>query len=197
MGFRALRVINEDSIAPGMGFGTHPHRDMEILSYVLSGELGHKDSLGSGGVIRHGEVQFMSAGTGIRHSEANPSATETTHMLQIWLLPNRMGLDPKYEQKVFRIDNETNRLHLLASRNGRDGSFSIRSDAEVYAGKLDVGTKVEQKLSGNNGWIQVASGSVTANGKTLHAGDGLAIRDEASAQIAAVGDAEILVFDLW
>ncbi|MHB1960089.1 MAG: pirin family protein [Acidobacteriaceae bacterium] len=197
MGFRALRVINEDFIAPGRGFGAHPHRDMEILSYVLSGELGHQDSLGSGGVIRHGDVQFMSAGTGIRHSEANPSATETTHMLQIWLLPNRTGLDPKYEQKVFPVENEPNRLHLIASRDGRDGSFLIRSDAEVYAGKLDAGSTLEQQLTGNHGWLQVAAGDVTANGKTLRAGDGLAIEDEASVGIAATGNAEILLFDLW
>ena len=197
MGFQALRVINEDSIAPGMGFGTHPHRDMEILSYVLSGELGHKDSLGSGGVIRHGEIQFMSAGTGIRHSEANPSRTETTHMLQIWLLPNKTGLDPKYEQKVFPIENEPNQLHLIASRDGREGSFLIRSDAEMYAGQFTAGTKLEQKLTGNHGWMQVANGDVTVNGQALHAGDGVAIEDEASVQIAAVNDAEILVFDLW
>jgi hypothetical protein len=196
MGFRALRVINEDFIAPGMGFGTHPHQDMEILSYVLSGELGHKDSLGSGGVIRHGEVQFMSAGTGIRHSEANPSPTETTHMLQIWLLPNRTSLDPKYEQKVFPIEGQPNRLHLIASRDGRNGSFLIRSDAEVYAGKLDAGTTVEQLLTGKHGWLQIAIGEVTANGKPLNAGDGLAIDGEASIQIAANGNAEILLFDL-
>lgn len=196
MGFRALRVINEDFIAPGMGFGTHPHRDMEILSYVLSGELGHKDSLGSGGVIRHGEVQFMSAGTGIRHSEANPSPTETTHMLQIWLQPNQMGLNPKYEQKVFPIENKPNELHLIASRDGRNGSFLIRSDAEVYAGKLAAGTTVDEKLSGNHGWLQVAVGDVTVNGKTLHAGDGLAIENEVFAHITAISDAEILLFDL-
>ena len=196
MGFRALRVINEDFIAPGRGFGAHPHQDMEILSYVLSGELGHQDSLGSGGVIRHGDVQFMSAGTGIRHSEANPSPTETTHMLQIWLLPNRKGLDPKYEQRTFPIATQPNRLHLIASRDGRDGSFLIRSDAEVYAGKLDAGTTVDQALTGNHGWVQVAAGSVTANGKTLHAGDGLAIDGEASVQIAAADKAEILLFDL-
>lgn len=196
MGFRALRVINEDFIAPGMGFGTHPHQDMEILSYVLSGELGHKDSLGSGGVIRHGDVQFMSAGTGIRHSEANPSSTESTHMLQIWLLPNRTGLDPKYGQKAFPIDAQPNRLHLIASRDGRNGSFLIRSDAEVYAGKLDAGTIVEQLLTGKHGWLQIAAGEVTANGKPLNAGDGLAIDGEASIQIAATGNAEILLFDL-
>ncbi len=196
MGFRSLRVINEDFIAPGMGFGTHPHQDMEILSYVLNGELGHKDSLGSGGVIRHGEVQFMSAGTGIRHSEANPSATETTHMLQIWLLPNRKGLDPKYEQKAFPIENQPNRLHLIASRDGRSGSFLIRSDAEVHAGKLDAGTTVDQQLTGNRGWVQVAAGDVNVNGKTLHAGDGLAIDGEAFIQIEALTNAELLFFDL-
>ncbi|HET9098910.1 MAG TPA: pirin family protein, partial [Acidobacteriaceae bacterium] len=159
-------------------------------------ELGHQDSLGSGGVIRHGDVQFMSAGTGIRHSEANPSPTEKTHMLQIWLLPNRKGLDPKYEQRTFPIATQSNRLHLIASRDGRDGSFLIRSDAEVYAGKLDAGTTVDQALTGNHGWVQVAAGSVTANGKTLHAGDGLAIDGEASVQIAAADKAEILLFDL-
>jgi hypothetical protein len=196
IGFRALRVINEDFIAPGMGFGTHPHKDMEILSYVLSGELGHKDSLGSGGVVRHGDVQFMSAGTGIRHSEANPSSTETTHMLQIWLLPNQNGLDPKYEQKTFPIDTQPNRLHLIASRDGRYGSFIIRSDAEVYAGKLDGGTTVDQTLTGNHGWVQVAAGEVTVNGKTLQAGDGLAIDGEGWVQIIATDKAEILLFDL-
>ena len=196
MGFRALRVINEDYIAPGMGFGTHPHRDMEILSYVLSGQLGHKDSLGSGGVLQHGEVQFMSAGTGIRHSEANPSATETTHMLQIWLLPNRNGLDPKYEQKKFPITAEPNQLHLIASHDGRDGSFLIRSEAEMYAGKLTAGTELTHKLAGKHGWLQVASGEITVNGRALHAGDGVAISDEAHVEIAAVNDAEILLFDL-
>ena len=196
MGFRSLRVINEDSIAPGMGFGTHPHRDMEILSYVLSGELGHKDSLGSGGVIRHGEIQFMSAGTGIRHSEANPSPTEPTHMLQIWLLPNQTGLDPKYEQEVFPIQNEPNRLHLIASRDGRDGSFLIRSEAEMYAGELHAGTRLDQKLTGNHGWLQVAAGQIAVNGQALHAGDGVEISEEPSVQISAVTDAEILLFDL-
>lgn len=196
MGFRALRVINEDYIAPGMGFGTHPHRDMEILSYVLSGQLGHKDSLGSGGVLQHGEVQFMSAGTGIRHSEANPSATETTHMLQIWLLPNQNGLDPKYEQKKFPIATEPNRLHLIASRDGRDGSFLIRSEAEMYAGKLLAGTEFKKTLAGKHGWLQVASGEIAANGRALHAGDGAAISDETHVAIAAINDAEILLFDL-
>lgn len=196
MGFRALRVINEDQIAPSMGFGTHPHRDMEILSYVLSGKLAHKDSLGSGGVLQHGEVQFMSAGTGIRHSEANPSPTETTHMLQIWLLPNQAGLDPKYEQKKFPITAQPNQLHLIASRDGRDQSFLIRSDAEMYAGRLAAGTKLQHELAGKHGWLQMASGQLAVNGHTLHAGDGAAISDEAQLDIAATQNAEILLFDL-
>ncbi len=196
MGFRSLRVINEDSIAAGMGFGTHPHRDMEILSYVLSGELAHKDSLGSGGVLKHGEVQFMSAGTGIRHSEANPSPDKGTHMLQIWLLPNESGLDPKYEQKFFPVASQPDQLHLIASRDGRDGSFLIRSEAEMYAGSLIAGTELRQKLGGKYGWVQVASGEIAVNGHALHAGDGVAISDEESVKIGAATDAEILLFDL-
>lgn len=196
MGFRALRVINEDKIAPSMGFGTHPHRDMEILSYVLSGEIAHKDSLGSGGILKHGEVQFMSAGTGIRHSEANPSPTETTHMLQIWLLPNQAGLDPKYEQKKFPISAQPDQLHLIASRDGREGSFLIRSNAEFYAGKLSAGTKLQQNLAGQHGWLQVASGELAVNGHTLQAGDGAAISDEPQLDIAATQNAELLLFDL-
>jgi redox-sensitive bicupin YhaK (pirin superfamily) len=196
MGFRALRVINEDTIGPGGVFGTHGHRDMEILSYVLSGELGHKDSLGSGGVLRHGEVQFMSAGTGIRHSEANPSNETATHMLQIWLLPNRAGLDPKYEQRYFPIDLEPDQLHLIASRDGRDGSFLIHSDAEMYAGKLIVGTELRQTLSGGHGWVQVASGEIAVDGRPLYAGDGVAISDQDSVKIGVVKDAEVLLFDL-
>jgi redox-sensitive bicupin YhaK (pirin superfamily) len=196
MGFHALRVINEDKIAPGGAFGTHSHQDMEILSYVLSGQLAHKDSLGSGGVLMHGEVQFMSAGTGIRHSETNPSKKTTTHMLQIWLLPNQTGLDPKYEQKQFPITRQPDKLHLIASRDGREDSFLIRSDAEMYAGKLLAGTQMRQPLAGNNGWIQVASGKIAVNGKPLEAGDGVAITDEDSVRIGAATDAEILVFDL-
>ncbi len=196
VGFRALRVLNEDRIGPGGAFGMHPHRDMEILSYVLSGELAHKDSLGSGGVLKHGEVQFMSAGTGIRHSEANPSKDNATHMLQIWLLPNRTGLYPKYEQKFFPVAAEPDRLHLIASRDGRDGSFLIRSDAEMYAGKLLGGTELRRNLTGRHGWVQVASGEVAVNGQALHAGDGAAISEEDSIKIGAVKDAEVLLFDL-
>ncbi len=196
MGFRALRVINEDRIGPGGAFGTHGHKDMEILSYVLSGELGHKDSLGSGGVLKHGEVQFMSAGTGIRHSEANPSKETATHMLQIWLLPNKSGLEPRYEQKFFPIASAPDQLHLIASRDGRDGSFLIHSDAEMYAGKLLMGTEFRQTLSGGHGWVQVASGEIAVNGRALLAGDGAAISDEDSVRIGVVKDAEVLLFDL-
>ncbi len=196
MGFRALRVINEDIIAPAKGFGTHGHQDMEILSYVLSGELGHKDSLGSGGVLRHGEVQFMSAGTGIRHSEANPSDETAVHLLQIWLLSNQAGLDPKYGQKLFPIVEQPDQLHLIASRDGREGSFLIHSDAEIYAGKLLGGTEFRQQLTGRHGWVQVVSGEIAVDGNPLHAGDGVAISDEDSIKVGIVRDAEILLFDL-
>ena len=196
MGFRSLRVINEDFIAPGMGFGTHGHRDMEILSYVLDGELEHKDSLGSGGVLRPGEVQFMSAGTGVRHSEFNPSAAKTGHLLQIWLLPNKMNLQPMYDQKQFPISEQPDKLHLIASRDGRDGSFPIRSDAEFYAGKLSAGTKLEQPLQLGHGWLQVARGDISVNGLALKAGDGVAISDEKQLQLATDAGAEVLLFDL-
>lgn len=196
MGFRSLRVINQDTIAPGMGFGTHGHRDMEILSYVLDGQLEHKDSLGSGGVLEPGEVQFMSAGTGVRHSEFNPSPTETAHLLQIWLLPNRNGLQPEYAQKKFPIFEQPNKLHLIASRDGRDGSFLIRSDAEFYAGKLDAGTKLVHPLQLGGGWLQVARGQISVNGVALAAGDGVAITDEKQLQLTTDQGAEILLFDL-
>lgn len=196
MGFRALRVINEDFIAPGMGFGTHGHRDMEILSYVLDGELEHKDSLGSGGVLRPGEVQFMSAGTGVRHSEFNPSTTETSHLLQIWLLPNQMGLAPQYGQKIFPIAAETNRLHLIASQDGREGSFAIRSDAEFRAGTLEAGVRLDVPLPLGHGWLQVARGALSVNGVALTAGDGAAITDEKQVHLATDAGAEILLFDL-
>lgn len=196
MGFRALRVINEDKIAPGRGFGTHGHQDMEILTYVLSGELAHKDSLGPGGLLKHGEVQHMSAGTGIRHSETNPSRETTTHMMQIWLLPNQTGVTPSHEQKLFPIGERPDRLQLIASRDGREGSFAIRSDAEVYAGVLLAGTHFRQAFRTKNGWIQVAAGEIAVNGQPLRQGDGVAITDEDSVRIGAETDAEILVFDL-
>lgn len=197
MGFRALRVINEDRIAPGMGFGTHPHRDMEIITYVLDGSLAHKDSLGTVGVIRPGEVQRMSAGTGIRHSEYNASDKDPLHLMQIWLMPNKTGIAPSYDQRVFAVEDEKNKLHLLASQDGRDGSFQMHSDADLYAAQLEAGTTVEHDFGKQrHGWLQVARGSVTVNGSELKQGDGLAISDEGKVQIAANDAAEVLLFDL-
>jgi hypothetical protein len=198
MGFRALRVINEDRIAPSMGFGTHSHRDMEILTYMLGGTLEHKDSLGSGGQLRPGEVQFMSAGSGVRHSEFNPSAEETAYLLQIWLLPNQQGLDPLYGQKTFPILEQPNRLHRIATRDGRDGTFLIRTDAEVAAARLEPGASLTAPLHLGNGWLQVARGALTINGEPVAQGDGVAITAESQVnlQADAKSGAEILLFDL-
>jgi redox-sensitive bicupin YhaK (pirin superfamily) len=197
MGFRALRVINEDRVQPGGGFGTHPHRDMEILTYVLEGALEHKDSLGTGSVIRPGDVQRMSAGTGIRHSEFNPSATEPVHLLQIWLLPERQGLQPEYEQRAFPEEGRRGRLQLLASRDGRDGAVTIHQDAELYAASLEKGESVTHRLRpGRHAWVQVARGAATLNGHALRAGDGAAVQEEAALELTADEKAEILVFDL-
>jgi redox-sensitive bicupin YhaK (pirin superfamily) len=197
MGFRALRVINEDRIAPGMGFGTHPHRDMEIITYVLEGSLAHKDSLGTAGVIQPGEVQRMSAGTGIRHSEFNASEKDALHLLQIWLMPNKTGIPPSYDQRVFAVEDEKNKLHLLASHDGRDGSFHMHSDADLYAAQLEAGTTVEHNFTGErHGWLQVARGSVVVNGTELKQGDGVAISSEDKVKIRANEDAEVLLFDL-
>ena len=196
MGFRALRVINEDYVAPSRGFGKHPHQDMEILTYVLEGAVQHEDSLGSSEVLVPGELQHMSAGTGVRHSEMNPSTTETLHLLQIWLVPNQMRIAPVYEQKRFRVQDEPNRLHLLASQDGRDESFIIHSDAELLAAKLEPGAEVSHAFQLGHGWLQVARGSVEVNGKTLQAGDGLAFSDEAGVTIASKDGGEVLLFDL-
>lgn len=196
MGFRALRVINEDYVAPQMGFGKHPHRDMEILSYVLEGAVQHEDSMGSKEVLRPGELQHMSAGTGVRHSEMNPSPTEEFHMLQIWLMPNQMGVEPRYEQKAFAVQTESNKLHLLASKDGRDGSFVIHSDAELSAAKLEVGGTVEHTFRGGYGWLQVARGTVNVGGKLLNAGDGLQIEAEPMLAISSSDGGEFLLFDL-
>lgn len=194
MGFRALRVINEDYVAAGTGFGKHPHRDMEILTYVLEGAVEHKDTTGASEVLTPGELQHMTAGSGVMHSEMNPSKTETLHLLQIWLLPNQLGITPKYEQKRFSVISEPNKLHLLASKDGRDGSFVLHSDAELLAAKLENGTEVKHTLRGGHAWVQVARGSVTANGQALQQGDGLAISDEDGVTIS--GDGEVLLFDL-
>jgi hypothetical protein len=196
MGFRVLRVINEDRVAPATGFPKHPHRDMEILTYVLEGAVKHEDSTGASETLVPGELQHMSAGTGVRHSEINPSDSETLHLLQIWLLPNELGIPPKYEQKRFTVQEEPNRLHLLASTDARDGSFKIFSDAELLAAKLDAGGSVSHTFKLGNGWLQVARGDVWAAGGTLHAGDGLALEGEPSITIASESGAEFLLFDL-
>lgn len=197
MGFRNLRVINEDRVAPGQGFGTHGHRDMEIISYVLSGELAHQDSMGTGSVIRPGDVQRMTAGSGVRHSEMNPSREHAAHFFQIWLLPERAGIQPGYEQKRFDAEEKRGRLRLVAARDGREGAITLHADAELYAGLLATGEQARLDLRpGRHGWIQVASGSVLVNGQTLDAGDGAAVSDEPTIAVTAASDAEVLVFDL-
>jgi redox-sensitive bicupin YhaK (pirin superfamily) len=197
MGFRALRVINEDRVKPGYGFGTHPHQDMEILSYVLEGALQHKDSMGTGSVITPGDVQRMSAGTGVLHSESNPSPSEPAHFLQIWLLPDRLGMKPSYEQKRFETAEKQGRLKLVASRDGRDGAITIHQDVDLYAGIFKAGeaTRVELR-PGRHAWIQVARGGLTLNGEALKQGDGAAVAQESVLDLTATADSEILVFDL-
>ena len=196
MGFRALRVINEDYVAPAMGFGKHPHRDMEILTYVLEGSVKHEDTTGASETLVPGELQHMSAGTGVRHSEMNPSQTETLHLLQIWLVPNQMGVAPKYEQKKFSVQEQPDKLHLLASTDGREGSFRIASDAELLAAKLTPGGSVRHEFKLGNGWLQVARGEVKVQGGTLKAGDGLALSGEEALTISSEGGGEVLLFDL-
>jgi redox-sensitive bicupin YhaK (pirin superfamily) len=196
MGFGPLRVINEDKVTAGSGFDTHGHRDMEILSYVLEGELAHKDSIGTGSVIKPGEVQRMSAGTGIQHSEFNPSPKSPVHFLQIWILPERNGLKPGYQQNAFPLDHK-GRLHLVASHDGRDGSLTLNQDVDLRAGRLSKGDVVESKLrDGRLGWLQVARGAVTLNGVSLATGDGAAIEKDSDLVIRAESDAEILLFDM-
>jgi len=199
MGFRDLRVINDDRIAAGMGFGTHGHRDMEIVTYVLEGELAHRDSTGGGSVLRPGDVQRMSAGTGVRHSEFNGSKEKPAHILQIWLLPAEQGLVPSYEEKHFSEAERLNRLRLLASPGAREGSLAIHQDAAVYASLLEPGNKVEATLlADRHGWLQVARGSVMLNGVALGEGDGAAISGESRLDIEGTGGAraEFLLFDL-
>jgi redox-sensitive bicupin YhaK (pirin superfamily) len=194
--FRTLRVINEDFVAPGKGFGTHPHRDMEIVTYVLDGALEHRDSLGNGSVIRPGEIQRMSAGTGIRHSEFNGSSSETVHLLQIWIMPERGGLPPGYEQRALPAGVRGG-LQVIASRDGRAGSVTIHQDAAIHAAQLATGASVEHPLAaGRHAWVQVARGALTVNGQALHAGDGAAVSSERAVQLRADADAEVLLFDL-
>src|SRR5215831_2660731 len=198
MGYRALRVINEDRLQPGQGFGTHGHRDMEIISYVLDGALEHKDSIGTGSVIRPGDVQVMSAGTGIRHSEFNHSKTEPVHFLQIWIIPDREGIKPRYDQKKFPDAEKRGRLRLVGSADGRDGSIVVHQDVDLFAGILNRGEQATHAFrSGRKGWLQVARGSIEANGQRLDAGDGAAVSDEATIVLKGQGDgSEVLVFDL-
>jgi redox-sensitive bicupin YhaK (pirin superfamily) len=198
MGFGPLRVINEDRVAPGKGFDTHGHQDMEIISYVLDGALEHKDSIGTGSVIRPGDVQVMSAGTGIRHSEFNHSKKDPVHFLQIWLLPDRQGIAPRYDQKSFSGAEKRDRLRLVGSPDGRDGSIVIHQDAEIYDALLSRGRAVSHPLqAGRKSWIQVVRGAVEVNGKGAIAGDGVAVENEAVVSITApTEDAEVLVFDL-
>jgi redox-sensitive bicupin YhaK (pirin superfamily) len=198
MGFRSLRVINEDVVQPGEGFPTHPHRDMEIITYVLDGALEHRDSLGNGSVIRPGDGQRMSAGTGIRHSEANASPTEPVHLLQIWILPAQHGIQPGYEQKSFPDEEKRGKLRLIASPDAANGAVTIHQDARLYVALLAKGQAVEHKLApGRYAWLQVARGEVELNGKRLQQGDGAAVQQEQALRIEAKQDgSEILLFDL-
>ena len=197
MGFRSLRVINEDRVAPNAGFPGHPHRDMEIITYVLAGKLEHKDSLGTGSVILPGDGQRMTAGSGIRHSEFNPSTTEPVHFLQIWILPEKAALPASYEQRSFSEEDKRGQLRVIASRDGGDGSVKINQDAKLYVSLLQPGEEVTHELaSGRHAWLQVARGTVELNGKKLNQGDGAAITEEKRLTIKGVEDAEVLLFDL-
>jgi redox-sensitive bicupin YhaK (pirin superfamily) len=195
--FRTLRVMNDDRIAGGGGFPTHPHRDMEIVTYVLEGALAHKDSMGNGSVIRPGDVQYMSAGTGVAHSEFNASKDETVHMYQIWMFPDKKNYTPAYDQKHFADADKRGKLRVVASPDGRDGSVKIRQDNELFATVLGPGESVKHPLKANrHAYVQVARGSVTLNGQKLETGDGAEISAEKSLELTGVKDAEVLLFDL-
>jgi redox-sensitive bicupin YhaK (pirin superfamily) len=194
MGFRTLRVINDDKVAPGMGFGRHPHRDMEIITYVLDGSLEHRDSMGNGSVIRPGDVQRMSAGTGVLHSERNPSDSEGLHLLQIWILPEQHGIRPGYEQKNFSVEERKGTLRLVASPTGEDGAVTIHQDVRLYAGILDGETVTHAFGKDRHGWLHVAKGTAELNGRPLTAGDGAAISGEDAVTVS--GHGEVLLFDL-
>ncbi len=196
MGYRSLRVINDDLVMPGMGFGTHPHRDMEIISYVLSGAIEHKDSMGNGRVIRAGEFQYMAAGTGVQHSEFNPSKTEPLRLLQIWIQPDEKGVKPRYAEKNF-ASAPTGKLNLVASKSGRDGSIAIHQDAELSFAKLDDGQVVEYPLAAKrHAWVHVAEGEVSVNGTELSGGDAVGVSAESVLKIAATKPSQVLLFDL-
>jgi quercetin 2,3-dioxygenase len=197
MGFRQLRVINEDWVNPGAGFGMHGHRDMEIITYVLQGALEHRDSMGHGSVIQPGDVQRMSAGTGVQHSEYNHSATEPVHLLQIWILPERQGLQPSYEQRSFTPEELRGQWRLIAARDGRAGAITVHQDVDVLAARLEPGERVIYSLpSGRHAWVQVAGGGVVLNGMPLKAGDGAAMSGTAELDLVAGDYSEVLLFDL-
>jgi redox-sensitive bicupin YhaK (pirin superfamily) len=197
MGFRSLRVINEDRVVPGQGFGTHGHRDMEIISYVLDGALEHKDSLGTGSVLRRGDVQRMSAGTGVRHSEFNGSQTEPVHFLQIWVLPAQQGLPASYEEKHFSDDDKRGRFRAIVRPGGADGALTVHQDVSVYAGVFAKDDRTSFELApGRHAWVQVARGAITVNGVVLKPGDGASVSEETKLDFVATEPAEVLVFDL-
>jgi len=196
LGFRSLRVINDDRVAPGGGFSTHPHRDMEIITYVLSGALEHQDSMGNGRIIRSGEVQYMAAGTGVQHSEFNPSETESVHLLQIWIQPEQKGAKPRYEEKSM-VKAKPGELHLLASQAGRHGSIALNQDADLLVAKLANGDQAMHKLLPQRyAWVHVAQGVVTLNGEVLRSGNAAALSDESNVNLTANGDSQVLLFDL-
>ena len=196
LGYRSLRVINDDLVMPGKGFGTHPHQDMEIITYILNGELEHKDSMGNGRVIHAGEVQYMAAGTGVRHSEFNPSADEAVRLLQIWIMPDETGVKPRYAEKSLR-DAPAGKLQLITSKTGRDGSIAIHQDADLWLAKLEAGQKAAHSLAKNRHvWLHVAKGEVSLNGATLAEGDAAAVSDESKLQLSANQPSQILLFDL-
>jgi redox-sensitive bicupin YhaK (pirin superfamily) len=197
VGFRSLRVINDDRVEGGGGFGAHGHRDMEILSYVLEGALAHEDSTGGGGVIRPGEVQFMRAGTGVTHSEVNASKTEPVHFLQVWIVPDRRGLAPRYDQRAFDVEAARRGLVPLASREGSNGSIQLQQDVALWMARLGEGDeRVHSLAAGRHAWVHVARGAVTLNGRALGEGDGAALTDEPAVRLVGRGDAEVLLFDL-
>jgi redox-sensitive bicupin YhaK (pirin superfamily) len=197
MGFQALRVINEDRVEPGRGFGTHPHDNMEILTYVIEGELEHKDSMGNGSIIRPGDVQHMSAGSGVTHSEFNPSRTDAVHLLQIWIIPERRGTPPSYSQAHFPAEQLRQGWKLVASRDGRDGSVSLLRDVDLYAARLEPGQAVEMPLRpGRHAWLQIVEGTVSLNGYELETSDGAAISEESRLVVAASRPSHLLLFDL-
>ena len=198
MHFHSLRVINEDWVAGGQGFGMHPHRDMEIITYVLEGDLQHRDSMGNGSIIKPGDFQYMSAGTGVQHSEFNPNKDKTVHLLQIWIMPDARGVQPHYAEKAM-AQAEAGKLHLITSKTGRDDSIAIHQDADLYLARFNGGESIAHTLkAGRGAWIQVAEGNVTLNGTVLQQGDAVSVKaeDDAALELSAAGKAQILIFDL-